>query len=172
MRTRSTAAILCLLAGLPGCSPSPGRNSDRSQTRATSDRAFAGVQHRGHVAMGVDQYTSTHHFQPTPDGGLITLERDVEDSAGIARIRLHMVEIAGAFRQGNFALPGFVHDRPVPGTALMAARRARIQYQPDTLPRGGALRISSDDPEAVAAIHQFLAFQRQDHRAPDAANAQ
>ena len=122
--------------------------------------------------MGVDQYTSTHHFEPTPDGGLITLQRDFDDSAGVDQIRHHMLEIAAAFQRGDFAIPGFVHDRPVPGTAIMTARRARISYRPDTLARGGALRISSQDPEAVAAIHQFLAFQSRDHRTADAENQQ
>ena len=43
---------------------SPGSNADRE---------FEGVQSRGRVAMGVDQYTSTHLFQPRPDGGRIEL---------------------------------------------------------------------------------------------------
>jgi hypothetical protein len=118
--------------------------------------------------MGVDQYTSTHHFEPLPDGGRISLERDVSDSAGIAQIRAHMIQIAASFGRGDFAVPGFVHDRKVPGTVVMAARRSHIRYQPDTLPRGATLRIVSDDPVAVAAIHEFLAFQRQDHRVPHA----
>jgi hypothetical protein len=114
--------------------------------------------------MGVDQYTSTHRFESLPDGGRISLQRDPGDSVGAARIRRHMETIAFAFRQGNFDLPGFVHDREVPGTVIMAQRRARITYTTESLPRGGGLRIHSDDSIAVAAIHEFLSFQRQDHR--------
>jgi hypothetical protein len=116
--------------------------------------------------MGVDQYTSSHRFESVPDGGRITLQRDGTDSAGTAQIRSHMETIAGAFARGDFALPGFVHDREVPGTAVMTARRSHIAYVVDTLPRGGRLRIHSEDPSAVAAIHEFLAFQRQDHHSP------
>ena len=80
--------------------------------------------------------------------------------------------IAGAFASGDFRLPGFVHDRPVPGTAEMAALRDRISYTADTLPGGGEVRLRTSDSVALRAIHQFLAFQRQDHRAggaePDA----
>ena len=47
----------------------------------------------------------------------------------------------------------------------MAARRSRISYLADTLPGGGQVRLRTSDPSAIAAIHQFLAFQRQDHRA-------
>jgi len=164
MSPRLQFPLAIIFGGLVGCSPQGARSS-----RADTDSAFAEVQHRGHIAMGVDQYTSTHHFVSTPTGGVVTLQRDTSDTAGIQQIRHHMVEIAAAFRRGDFAVPGFVHDRPVPGTATMAARRDRISYQPDTIPRGGELRISSDDPAAVAAIHQFLAFQRQDHRTGDAA---
>ena len=127
--------------------------------------AFAGVQSRGAVVMGVDQYTSSHIFQPLPDGGRIELQRDVDDSAGVAQIRTHMATIAAQFAAGDFHLPGVVHDMTVPGTAVMAARRAAIAYTVESLPRGGAVRITTRDSTAVAAIHEFLAFQRRDHHA-------
>ena len=113
--------------------------------------------------MGVDQYTSSHRFEPLPDGGRVVLQRDSTDAAGTAVIRDHMRDIATAFAAGDFRLPGFVHARAVPGTAVMAARRDAITYVADTLPRGGEVRIRSADPEAVRAIHEFLAFQRADH---------
>jgi hypothetical protein len=47
----------------------------------------------------------------------------------------------------------------------MAARREAILYTAVDRPRGGELRIVSEDSAAVAAIHQFLAFQRMDHHA-------
>jgi hypothetical protein len=130
-----------------------------------ADQAFAQVQARGEVAMGVDQYTSHHIFEPLPDGGRIVLQRDSVDSAGTATIRAHMATIAAAFAKGDFQLPGFVHDMTVPGTEVMTARRDHISYTADTLPRGGEVRIHSDDSVAVTAIHEFLAFQRMDHHA-------
>lgn len=141
-----------LLATILGCRQGEGR-------------AFAELQTRGQTAMGVDQYTSTHVFQPLPDGGRIALQRDADDSAGVARIREHMAQIARAFAGGDFRLPGFVHGREVPGTAVMRERLAAISYLPDTLPRGAQLRIRTTDPQAIRAIHEFLAFQRHDHRA-------
>jgi hypothetical protein len=130
----------------------------------TGDEAFAGVQSRGAVAMGVDQYTSSHVFEPLPDGGRIVLQRDADDPEGTARIREHLAGIAQAFAAGDFRLPGFVHAREVPGTAVMRARRGAITYAAAPLPRGGEVRITTTDPGAVRAVHQFLAFQRRDHR--------
>ena len=150
MRVTTAFVLLLLLPG--GCRPA-----------SRDDTAFAGVQARGEKAMGVDQYTSSHVFEPLPDGGRIVLQRDAEDPAGTAVIREHMGGIAAAFAAGDFRLPGFVHAREVPGTRVMAERRASITYSADTLPRGGQVRIRTTDPEAIRAVHQFLAFQRADH---------
>jgi hypothetical protein len=151
---RTLAGLGLALAALFGCRGAP-----------RDDTAFAGVQARGATAMGVDQYTSSHVFEPLPDGGRIVLQRDAADSTGTAVIREHMGRIAAAFAAGDFRLPGFVHAQEVPGTATMAARRGAITYTADTLPRGGEVRIHTADPEAVRAVHEFLAFQRADHRA-------
>ena len=132
-----------------------------------ADASFAALQARGGAAMGVDQYTSAHVFESLPDGGRIVLQRDVEDPAGVATIRAHMTDIAARFAGGDFRLPGFVHAQTVPGTAIMAERRALIEYRADTIPRGGEVRIRTTDSSAVAAVHEFLAFQRQDHRVGD-----
>jgi hypothetical protein len=132
---------------------------------ASHDTAFAAMQERGRMAMGVDQYTSTHHFDALPDGGRIELQRDADDSAGVARIRAHMREIAQAFKAGDFSTPAMVHLREVPGAKTMAARRSLITYEPRDLPRGAALYIRTSDAAARRAIHEFMAFQRGEHHA-------
>ncbi|HUR95173.1 MAG TPA: hypothetical protein VMY76_11350 [Gemmatimonadales bacterium] len=151
---RRKLLMVSLALALAGC------GQERAQ-----DQSFAGLQSRGAAAMGVNQYTSRHVFAPLPDGGWIELQREVDDSAGIARIRLHMEQIAAQFAAGDFRLPGYVHARLVPGTDVMTARRAEISYAVEALPRGAALRVRSADPSVVRAIHDFLAFQRQDHHA-------
>ena len=157
--------LTLLFLGLTLVACNGPRDSTRSPGRSAADEAFAGVQTRGAAAMGVNQYTSRHVFESLPDGGRIQLERAVEDSAGADQISRHMRHIAERFASGDFALPGFVHARAVPGTAVMAAKRAAIAYSVETLPRGAALRLRTSDPTALAAIHDFLAFQRQDHHA-------
>jgi hypothetical protein len=129
------------------------------------DSGFGAIQQRGLAEMGVDQYTSTHVFDNLPDGGRVTLERDVDDSAGVAQIRTHLRDNAREFAKGNFLAPEHVHAQPVPGTSVMIAKRSVIRYTVTDLPRGAALDIRSSDPEAVTAIHQFLAFQRSAHHA-------
>jgi hypothetical protein len=136
----------------------------RATSASPSDTTFAAMQARGKTVMGVNQYTSAHVFEDLPDGGRIILETP-SDSPGIARIRQHMREIAAAFQAGDFAKPFLVHAEAVPGTAVMAARRARIVYQAIDRPSGGEVRIRTTDPAAVTAVHEFLAFQRGAHHA-------
>jgi hypothetical protein len=130
-----------------------------------SDTAFANLQARGKMAMGVDQYTSTHHFEATPTGGRIELQRDSVDSLGIAQIRAHMKLIQHAFQAGDFSTPAFVHMRSMPGTDVMKAKKDLITYTYADLPRGGEVRIATTDAGALAAIKQFMAAQQMDHRA-------
>jgi hypothetical protein len=46
----------------------------------------------------------------------------------------------------------------------MRARRRAIRYAFRALPRGGEVRITTGDARALRAVHEFLAFQRVDHR--------
>ncbi|MGH7428665.1 MAG: hypothetical protein ACREJ4_09990 [Candidatus Methylomirabilaceae bacterium] len=116
--------------------------------------------------MGVDQYASAHVFENLADGGRIVLDADSPtDTAGIVAIQQHMRDIASVFRAGDFAKPFQVHAEVVPGTSVMAARRTQITYEVTDRPRGGEVRIQTTDPAAVAAVHEFLAFQRTVHHA-------
>lgn len=164
-----TVLLALLAAALPNAAAAQHAHDHAAHhapaPQATPDSAFAALQARGHQAMGVDQYTSTHRFDALPDGGRIKLQRDTDDAEGIATIRAHLRSIAQAFSRGEFGTPAFVHGQAVPGAEVMAARRGAIRYEYRDLPRGGEVRIVTEDAEAVAAVHAFMAFQRGDHRA-------
>ena len=171
------AALVALPGGAHAQSPQqhPGADSAHAAShrhpaatpgsQARPDSAFAALQARGKVAMGVDQYTSVHRFDALPDGGRIELQRPGADTAAVRVIREHMQDIARKFGSGDFSTPSFVHMQDVPGTAVMAARRDVIRYVYRPLPEGAEVRLYTTDPEAVRAVHAFMAFQRTDHRA-------
>jgi hypothetical protein len=151
----------------------PGRVVAQSHDRhphsaARDDSVFRAMQSRGQGVMGVDQYTSIHHFSSLPDGGRIELQRDRDDSAGTAAIRAHLRTIAKAFADGDFAAPFAVHQDSVPGVPVMRQRRSTIGYAVTDLPRGAELRIRTADPAALDAIHRFLSYQRREHRTEQA----
>ncbi len=152
------ALALTAALGSTGCGRRPGA--------AAGDSAYAAMQDRGQAVMGVDQYASRHVFEDFPDGGRIVLDvDDPSDSTGIATVRNHMREVAADFRAGDFRKPMMVHAQVVPGTDRMGALRDHLRYEVTDRPRGAEVRIRSDDAAAVAAVHDFLAFQRMDHRA-------
>jgi len=167
-----TAALIALTVA---CSPSTPATVKAQQTPATTtmhgmemparDSAFAEMQQRGHMAMGVDQYASRHKFDVTADGGRIELQRKTFDSLDVAQIRAHMRLIQHAFAAGDFSTPAFVHMRDMPGTDVMAKKKDVIHYTYRDLPLGAEVRISTSDAAAKAAIVQFLAAQRMEHRA-------
>jgi hypothetical protein len=79
------ATLLLSAALLVGACDKSRSAATARRVAASTDTAFAGVQSRGQVAMGVDQYTSTHIFEPLLDGGRIELQRDDQDSLGRAK---------------------------------------------------------------------------------------
>ena len=166
MRSVSTVTVLVLLAATPDSLAAQAHQQHSAHAGPTTraDTAFRALQNRGARVMGVDQYTSSHRFDALPDGGRIELVRDVDDTAGARTIREHLRTVAHQFANGDFSASAAVHAQVVPGTAVMRARRERIRYEVRPLPRGGELRITTADPDVLRAIHEFLAFQRADHR--------
>lgn len=165
MRLRTLLVALLLVASHSARRVS-AQHAHASMDTSSHDSAYAAMQERGRVVMGVDQYTSTHHFDDLPNGGRITLVRNADDTAGAVRIQRHLRSIATAFKAGDFTSPMTVHFKDVPGASVMAAKRAVIDYSVRALARGAELTIYTTDPDAIRAIHEFLAFQRTEHHAP------
>lgn len=165
--TLATLVTLTALSGAVCYAAAQAGDSTRHTHRAGmthTDSAYGAMQQRGKAVMGVDQYTSAHQFEDLPDGGRITLERDATDSAGVRQIRSHMRDISREFARGDFSNPMLVHDTVVPGTGLMKAKRAAITFVAGDTPRGGFVRITTRDAAAIQAVHEFLAYQRREHR--------
>ena len=131
---------------------------------AQAESAFVAMDTRHGQAVGVDPMALAHQFESTPEGGDIVLERGVHDEMGITQIRAHLLLIARSFARGDFAVPGFVHEKPVPGTSVMTQRANLISYTVEDLPHGGVVHIRTTDPEALQAIRSFIAFQIAEHR--------
>jgi hypothetical protein len=132
------------------------------------DAHHAGVNARGEAAMGFSQTETTHHFTLTRDGGLIQVEaKDRADTANRERIRQHLAHIAQMFAAGDFDTPMLVHARTPPGAPTMSRLKAEIVYTFEETERGGRVRIATKSAEALAAVHDFLRFQIEDHQTGD-----
>src|SRR5712691_8131265 len=135
----------------------------------TQDRSHAaGVAERGDHVMGFDHAKTTHHFRLTKTGGRIEVEaNDADDTESRDQIRMHLGHIARMFSEGNFDAPMLIHDRVPPGVPEMKKRRGAIRYEVEETSRGGRIVISTKNPRARAAVHEFLRFQIRDHGTGD-----
>jgi hypothetical protein len=137
----------------------------------TSDAQSPGVVQRGesHEGMGFSQTTTTHHFFLTRTGGIIQVTaKDPKNAEQIATVQMHLKHIVGMFSEGDFSIPHFVHDTNLPGAATMKRLRSSIRYTSEAMDSGGRIRIETESPETLAAIHDFLRFQIKDHETGDA----
>jgi hypothetical protein len=145
---------------MQGC-PMHEQQSANSSHRGT-------VEKHGDQAMGFPHDKTTHHFLMDPTGGAIEVTaNESNDKANTDAIRSHLLSIATAFGNGDFSTPIFVHDGVPPGVTTMKLLKATIHYKFEELSSGGRVRIESIDPVAVAAIHDFLRFQINDHQTGD-----
>jgi hypothetical protein len=127
-----------------------------------------GVQTRGDQAMGFSHEMTTHHFLLTKNGGVIEAEADnPNDKASRDAIRQHMGHIAKLFSDGDFNAPMFIHGQTPPGVPTMKRLKDQIAYHALPTGRGAEVRITTANPEALEAVHQFLTFQIKDHHTGD-----
>ena len=129
---------------------------------------MADVKKHGAEAMGFDQDKTTHHFRLYKDGGAVEVQaNEPSDTATIGQIRDHLKQQANKFAAGDFGAPQHTHGWVPPGVDTMIRLRSKIEYQFQPLDRGGRLRITTSDSQALVAVHQFLRFQIQDHETGD-----
>ena len=132
------------------------------------DEHFSGVNTRGDQAMGFSHEKTTHHFHLFTDGGSIEItSNDPNDTESQKAIREHLNMIATKFTNGDFTIPMFIHDTMPPGAETMKRLNNKIHYLVSNTTGGAQIRIISDDPDAIEAVHDFLKFQIQDHRTGD-----
>lgn len=126
------------------------------------------VDQRGDQGMGFSHDRTAHHFTLTGAGGVISAEAlDPADTATRDSIRGHFAHIAHAFASGDFELPMFIHDVIPPGAETMKRLRKVITYRAEPTERGARVLVRTANPEALAAVHDFLRFQITDHRTGD-----
>jgi len=124
----------------------------------------ADLKRHGAMAMGFDQDKTAHKFSSTATGGSIEVTvKDPADEASRTAIRAHLKHIAEAFAKGDFEKPFQTHGEIPPGVPEMQRLKAAITYKYEELSQGGAVRIVTADPEALRAVHEFLAYQGREH---------
>jgi len=158
-------AVAVILA--PAAARSSWNGMEDCPMHARHQAAEAQRQHE-EEGMGFSQERTAHHFLLTSDGGTIQVTANAAgDRTTIEQVHRHLEHIAQAFRVGDFATPASVHGREPPGVPAMRQLKAEISYTYQSRPDGAAVVIRSRNPEAVAAVQEFLRFQIGEHRTGD-----
>jgi hypothetical protein len=143
-------------------------NCPMHKAHAHDDSASSAMNDRGEKGMGFSQTTTTHHFLLSADGGVIQVEaNDPADTTTRDNIRMHLTHIAKAFASGDFAIPMFVHDTTPPGVPVLKELKDKLRYKFEETPGGARVVIATADPDALAAVFQFLKFQIAEHKTGD-----
>lgn len=138
---------------------------------AEHSRQDPDLNRRGAHVMGFSQETTTHHFRLTEDGGVIEVKaNDPKDMQTRDHIRMHLAHITRSFSEGDFRDPMNVHHELPPGTKEMQRLRKQIRYDFENRESGGRIIIRASNPEAIEAVHEFLAFQIREHHTGDPSN--
>jgi hypothetical protein len=132
------------------------------------DQHQADVNSRGDQVMGFDHNKTTHHFRLISDGGSIEVEaNDPKDTSSRDQIRQHLSHITQMFADGDFTSPMLIHSQTPPGVTVMKRLKANIKYRFENTERGGRIRITTGNLEALSAVYDFLTFQIKDHGTGD-----
>jgi hypothetical protein len=168
MHTRLHLAALVVLAGTSGLaaqSMPAGMSHDAHQQQMKKE---AELKRNGLAAMGFDQDAAVHHFRLRADGGAIEVEAaKATDEATREAIRVHLREIAAEFERGNFEKPFRTHGATPPGVTELVRLRGAVTYRFEEVPAGGRVRITTVNPDALAALHAFLTYQIREHATGD-----
>jgi len=143
----------------------------KSGNSNTSDMADEQMNKRGDHVMGFDHTKTTHHFRLQESGGSIEVTANTSDDIeSSAQIKMHLKHIAAMFAEGNFNAPILIHDQTPPGVPVMKELKDEIKYTFEEIDRGAAVRISTKNPTALKAIHDFLRFQIKEHKTGNSLN--
>lgn len=178
MTTTSRRALACLVTAFacvapPGLAAGDGDHAGCGHhapaAAGDADAARrADLDARGDRHMGFRQEATTHHFRVSETGGAIEVTaRDAADAATVAQVRDHLRHIAGAFAGGDFAIPEAVHAEVPAGVPALRAAGAAVSYEYEELPAGARVVLTGAGAEAIAAVHEFLGYQIEDHGTGD-----
>jgi len=166
MKTRIYFAVTFILMSL---SLAQAQGQSKTDTHKMIGSSHEEMNKRGDKVMAFEHSKTTHHFILSRDGGAIEVNANAaKDTASRDDIRSHLSHIAMMFAEGNFKAPMLIHDQEPPGVPVMQLLKNEIKYNFEKTEGGARVRISTENPEALLAIHEFLRFQIREHKTGDA----
>lgn len=104
-------------------------------------------------------------FSKTVHGGIMhILAKSAGDTNQIKLIQDYLLKTAKEFRARDFSSTERFHGTDMPGLAKMKAAEINdIQYEYKALENGGQIHFSTEYPDLVTALHEWIDAQIKDH---------
>ncbi len=108
---------------------------------------------------------SLQTFTKTVHGGVQhVVAKSADDTRQIKLIQTHLLEIANAFKKGDFSTTERIHGSDMPGLAqFKKAETDDIKFEYKALPNGAQIHYSTEYPQFVDALHQWFDAQKSEH---------
>jgi hypothetical protein len=166
IRIYSKISFLILSVVFTGTACSSQQAAEHDKTN--HDKHYAEVNERGDHAMGFSHTKTAHRFRLLTNGGAIEVRaNNADDKESLEQIRKHLGHISKEFSAGNFEAPFLTHGKVPPGVPVMKRLAKEINYEYEEVESGARVRLSTKNAEALAAIHDFIKFQIEDHKTGD-----
>lgn len=128
-------------------------------------------QRQGEVFQRTQQATSydlnktLQTFTQTVHGGVQhVIAKSANDKEQIKLIRDNLRKMADDFRKGDFSETERIHGADMPGLAqLKRAQLDDIKYEYETLENGAQIHYSSEYPQYIEALREWIEAQAIDH---------
>lgn len=112
---------------------------------------------RAAEVMNLDAALLTYQVAPNDRGGSVTVEVNSDfEFEEIGKLHKYLREQQARFREGDFGAERRIHGDDTPGLDALERGHDRLMVSYVDLPTGGTLTFRSDDPELVAAVHEWL----------------
>jgi hypothetical protein len=130
-----------------------------------TQKQVAEVQQRTQqvVPYALDQTLLT--FTKTVHGGVQhVVAKAADNTEQIKLIQANLLKMANDFRKGDFSETGRIHGADMPGLAqLKMAETDDIKYEYKALANGAQIHYSTEYPQYVQALHEWLYAQMSEH---------
>ncbi|MBL1263356.1 aspartate carbamoyltransferase [Candidatus Methylomicrobium oryzae] len=103
-------------------------------------------------------------FSKTVHGGVLHVVTKSDNPEQVKLIQGHLKEMAEEFRKGDFSSTMRMHGPEMPGLQqLKTAPTDDIRYEYKPLTNGAQIHFSTEYPQYVQALHEWLDAQAKDH---------
>jgi hypothetical protein len=125
------------------------------------------VEQRRQELVPYDPKQALETFSKTVHGGVLHVVTKADNPEQVKLIQDHLKKMAEEFRKGDFSSTMRMHGTDMPGLQqLKSAAADDIRYEYKPLSNGAQIHFSTEYPQYVQALHEWLDAQAKDHGNP------